>query len=82
MLAQIQKWGNSQGVRFPKTILAEAAIEVGDKVRMTVEDGKIIIEPDTVHYNHYDIHELVARMPADYQVEEVDWGAPTGKEIW
>ena len=82
MLTHIQKWGNSQGLRFPKTILEEAAIDVGDEVRLTVENGKIVIASVAKRRSRYDIHELVARMPADYQVEEVDWGAPTGKEAW
>ncbi len=28
------------------------------------------------------IQELVAQMPDDYQVVEVEWGAPVGKEVW
>ncbi len=27
------------------------------------------------------IEDLVAEMPADYVVEELDWGEPVGKEI-
>ena len=30
----------------------------------------------------YNLRELVAKMPKDYPVEELDWGNPTGKEIW
>ena len=30
----------------------------------------------------YNIEELVAQVPEDYQVEELDWGPPTGNEEW
>lgn len=82
MLTKIQKWGNSQGLRFPKTILEEADIHIGDEVTISVEDGKIIIEPIYKVLNKFDIRKLVAEMPEDYQVEEVDWGEPQGKEAW
>jgi antitoxin MazE len=82
MLTKVQKWGNSQGLRFSKAILEEAAIHVGDEVRITVEDGRIIVEPAYQVRGRFDIQKLVAEMPADYQVEEADWGEPTGEEIW
>jgi antitoxin MazE len=82
MLTKVQKWGNSQGLRFSKAILEEAAIHVGDEVRISVEDGRIIIEPAYQVRGRFDIEKLVAEMPADYQVEEMDWGEPTGEETW
>jgi antitoxin MazE len=82
MLARIQKWGNSQGIRFPKTILEEANISVGDEIAISVHEGKIIVEPMRKIRGKYRIQELVARMPEDYEVEEVNWGAPLGKEVW
>ena len=82
MLAKVQKWGNSQGLRFPKTILEEAQVNVGDEVRVSVRGRKIIIEPVEKVRGKYDLKELVARMPKNYHVEEVEWGAPVGKEEW
>jgi antitoxin component of MazEF toxin-antitoxin module len=37
MMATIQKWGNSQAVRFPKALLAEANIQLGDDVRIFIQ---------------------------------------------
>jgi len=82
MLAKVQKWGNSQGLRFPKTILEEARVNVGDEVRVSVRGRKIIIEPVEKVRGKYDLKELVSRMPKNYRVEEVEWGAPVGKEEW
>ena len=47
MLGKIQKWGNSQGLRFTKALLQEAQINVGDEVSVSVKNGQIIVEPAT-----------------------------------
>ena len=82
MLTKIQKWGNSQGLRFTKALLHEARINVGDEVNVSIQEGRIIVEPTTRVRGRYDLKELVSRMPETYQVEEVDWGQPVGKEVW
>ena len=82
MLTKIQKWGNSQGLRFTKALLHEARINVGDEVNVSIQEGRIIVEPMTKVRGRYDLEELVSRMPETYQVEEVDWGQPVGKEVW
>ena len=82
MVTKVQKWGNSQGLRFSKAILEEADIHVGDQVNISVEKGQIIVEPVRKVRGKYTLRELVAKMPKDYQVEELDWGKPTGKEVW
>lgn len=82
MVTTIQKWGNSQGLRFPKNLLEAANISVGDEVVLSVKDGKIIVEPANKVRGRYNIEHLVAEMPADYKVEETDWGPPAGQEEW
>ncbi len=82
MQTKIQKWGNSQGVRFPKSLLREADIHIGDDVSITIHAGKIIVEPINIVRGRYDIKDLVAQMPDDYQAEEVEWGLPEGTEVW
>jgi len=82
MLAKVQKWGNSQGIRVPKTLLDELQIHVGDEVNISVEAGKIIVQPARPKRGRVRIEDLVAEIPADYVVEELDWGEPIGKETW
>lgn len=82
MLTKIQKWGNSQGLRFTKAILEEANIEVGDEVEVSVHDGKIVVQPTQRVRGRYKIESLIAEIPAEYEVEEVDWGDAVGKEAW
>ena len=82
MLSKIQKWGNSQGLRFTKALLQEARINVGDEVSVSVENGRIIVEPATKVRGRYDLKELASKIPQEYQAEELDWGKPVGKEVW
>lgn len=82
MVTKVQKWGNSQGLRFTKDVLQEAQIDVGDEVTVSVRGGRIIVEPLTKVRGRYKLRELVAKIPKGYRAEEVDWGRPTGKEAW
>ena len=82
MLAKLQKWGNSQGLRFSKTVLEQAEMKVGDEVNISVERQKIVIEPATQVRGKYRLKDLVSKMPKDYRPEEIDWGPPAGKEEW
>lgn len=82
MLTRVQKWGNSQGLRFSKAILNEARIEVGDTVNVSARKGRIVVEPATRVRGKYALQALLARMPKDYVADEVEWGQPPGKEIW
>jgi len=82
MVTKVQKWGNSQGLRFPKEVLQEAQIDVGDEVEVSVRGGRIIVEPVTKVRGRYKLKELVAKIPKGFRSEEVEWGAPVGKEAW
>ena len=82
MLTKIQKWGNSQGLRLPKNLLADAQIDVGDEVDISVKEGIIMVSPAKRKRGRHNLKDLVARIPENYQAGEVDWGEPVGKEAW
>lgn len=82
MRAKIQKWGNSQGVRVPKTVLEQARIAVGDEVDISVSKGRIVVRRAAPVRGRYALKELLDRIPADYRAEEADWGPPAGREAW
>jgi antitoxin MazE len=82
MLAKIQKWGNSQGLRLTKNLLADAQLGVGDEVDISVKDGIMIITPANKIRGKHNLKDLVARIPENYQTGQVDWGEPVGKEVW
>jgi len=82
MLAKIQKWGNSQGLRLAKNLLADVQLNIGDEVDISVKDGILIVTPAKRIRGRHKLKDLVARIPENYQTSEVDWGEPVGKEAW
>jgi len=82
MLAKIQKWGNSQGIRITKALLSDAQINVGDDVNVSAKDGALIVTPAQRTRKKYNLKDLVARIPNGYKTKETNWGKPTGKEVW
>lgn len=81
MTATISKWGNSQGLRFPKDIMKELHLAIGDKVNVFVENNKAIIEPIAKEQIKYDINELVSKIPKDYIAKE-EIISSVGQEAW
>ncbi|OCL86489.1 AbrB/MazE/SpoVT family DNA-binding domain-containing protein [Arcobacter porcinus] len=81
MTAKISKWGNSQGLRMPKDIMETLELKVGDDVRITLTDGKVILEPIKKDILNYDLKELISKIPNDYKVIE-EFDKVIGKEEW
>ena len=82
MLAKVQKWGNSQGLRLSKRVLEDVQISVGEEVDVVVRDGIIVLAPVKRVRGRYSLRRLVARIPKEYRAKELDWGKPVGKEVW
>ncbi len=80
MLAKAQKWGNSLGVRLPKTVAEECGIEAGSPVEIVREDNLIIIKP--VRKKPLSLDTLLAGVTEDNLHAEVPTGKRAGKEIW
>jgi antitoxin MazE len=82
MITKVQKWGNSQGLRLSKELLADVDIGVGDAVDVAVRDGVLVVTPARRVRGALDLEELVSRIPKGYKPEELDWGGPIGREVW
>jgi antitoxin MazE len=82
MLAKIQKWGNSQGLRLSKNLLADAQLDIGDEVDISVKDGIMFVTPAKRVRGRHRLKDLVTRIPENYLSGEVDWGELVGKEFW
>ncbi len=76
---QIAKWGNSLGLRLPKSVAREAEVGEGDTVDVSVRNGAIIIRPSRPTYS---LERLVAKITPRNRHDESDWGAPVGQETW
>jgi len=82
VVAEIKKWGNSQGLRLSRDLLTQLQLRVGDKVDVSVRDGTVVITPARRVRGGHDLRALVRRMPKDYKPREAAWGSPVGREEW
>ena len=78
-VTQIAKWGNSLGLRLPKSVALEAQVGEGDAVDVSVENGVIVIRPNRPGYS---LEQLVAEITPLNRHNESDWGTPVGDEAW
>jgi len=88
MYATIQKWGNSNGLRIPKTLLDALGLRENDRVELTQTKDAITIKR-AAPQRHKSLEE---RLTAFYgkpieeigliQEKELDWGKPEGHEAW
>jgi antitoxin MazE len=76
---QIAKWGNSLGLRLPKSVAREARVGEGDTVDISVESGAIVIRPSRPTYS---LEQLVAKITPRNRHDDSDWGTPVGHEAW
>ena len=80
MRTRIQKWGNSLALRIPKAFAGEARLEQGALVELTLEEGGLLVRP--VAKPEPTLEQLVAGITDENRHEEVEFGAPVGKERW
>lgn len=79
MQTKIQRWGNSLGLRIPKSFAEEARVEAGSTVDLSIEGGDLVIRPLR---RRYTLRSLVAGINRDNVHESVDTGEPVGRETW
>jgi antitoxin MazE len=78
MQIQIQKWGNSLGLRIPKSFAKEIQIDQGTIVEISLEDGRIVITPS--NKPKYKLEDLLSGINKNNIHKEVKTGAIVGKE--
>ncbi|MBI2316223.1 MAG: AbrB/MazE/SpoVT family DNA-binding domain-containing protein [Betaproteobacteria bacterium] len=80
MHTKIQKWGNSLGLRIPRSFAAEAQVEEGSTVDVSVENGCLRVRP--LRARRYVLRELLKGVRPRNLHAEVLTGAPFGRESW
>jgi antitoxin MazE len=80
MKAKIQKWGNSLGVRIPKVLAQEVALDTDSEVDLSSRDGAIIISP--IRQKTVSLRKLLSGVTEGNLHREIVSGGPEGKEAW
>lgn len=80
----ICRWGNSRGVRLPKTILDIVGLKDDDEVSLTIDNGSIVIKKAVSmgeRRPYPSLAERFASYDGDYVPKEWDTGSAAGKEL-
>ena len=80
MRTKIVKWGNSLGLRIPKSFAEEVRVTEGSIVDLSMKDGNLVVKvpkPDEV-----DLKDLLDGITDENIHEEIDTGDAVGGEIW
>jgi antitoxin MazE len=80
MVTKVQKWGNSLGLRIPKSYAEEADIVDGSQVEISVQDGDLLIH--SVEKRKFDLDDLLKQVRKDNLHDEINTGDPVGDEAW
>ncbi|GIO68467.1 AbrB/MazE/SpoVT family DNA-binding domain-containing protein [Paenibacillus cookii] len=73
----VQKWGNSLGIRIPKSLALKVGLEEGSEIDLDVENGHLVIKPKSTT-----LEELLTQVTPENLHEEVSTGGPEGREAW
>lgn len=79
MKTKIQKWGNSLGVRLPKSITEQKALRAGAGVVVELKNNQIVIEAVEPELS---LESMVAKVNEHNLHSETEWSDAKGNEIW
>jgi antitoxin MazE len=74
----IKRWGNSLGVRLPAAVARAAHLKADQRVRVSVEDGRVVIVPERAAAAS--LAERLARFDPARHGGEAIASAPVGAE--
>lgn len=83
MEARLQKWGNSDGIRIPSSILKSLDLKTNDVVELVQKENTIIIsKPKKRHLTLEERIEMFEKLSNNEKgtIESYDWGEDLGKE--
>ena len=76
----IKQWGNNLGVRLPAAVAKAAHLKVDQRVRVAVEDGRVIITPESPPA--LTLEQRLAQYDVERHGGEVMATTPIGAEKW
>ena len=76
----LQKWGNSDGIRIPSSLLKSLNIKTNDKLEIIQSDDKLIITKS--NKNKISLEERFKNYNGEDLTKEFEWDNEEGREIW
>ena len=81
LTAKLTTWGNSLGIRIPKSIVDAHNFKDGEVVSLQETPNGFTAEKK-LRVRRYDPEKLFAGLEKFPKDDIVDWGKPVGKEVW
>ena len=79
-ILDIKQWGNNLGVRLPAAVARAAHLRVNQRVRVAVENDRVVITPVTP--TALTLEQMLASFDPDRHGGEVMAVTPLGAERW
>jgi len=76
----VQQWGNSLGLRLPSAVAHEMGLHANQRVRITVEDGGIVIRP--LEEDRPSLAQRLSRFDPERHGGEIMTAGRIGAEQW
>jgi len=80
MRTRVKKWGNSLGLRIPKTFADEINLKENSSIEMMMQDGTLLITPVTER--EWTLEELLAGVTDENRHHEWETDPAEGEEAW
>jgi antitoxin MazE len=80
MQTTVRKWGNSLGLRIPKSVADQLRVGHGTVVDVTVDGNDISVKP--LGSGRVLLADLLDAVTPENLHDEIDSGAPAGREGW
>lgn len=88
MEVKLAKWGNSYGIRLPKTLINDLNLSENDSLSIEAKNNQIIIKKNNydemiiMDYAEKYYGKPFSKLKNVLANEEMDWGDSVGEEVW
>ena len=80
MEARLQKWGNSDGIRIPSSILKALNLKTNDAINLEQIEDKIVISKQVK--SKISLAEIFKEYHGENLAKDFSWDDVRGREIW
>ncbi len=80
METKLQKWGNSDGIRIPSSLLKALNLKTNDLIELKQEGDKIIISKSKKE--KISLEKRFKKYNGENLAKNFKWDEPRGNEIW
>jgi antitoxin MazE len=81
MATTVQKWGNSLGIRIPKSVAEQVNLRTGSEVEFDTSGGVLTVRPARRRRRKYKLADLLAQMKPRHRHGELLNDGPRGREL-